>query len=90
MPEPLRTDAGRRAGLFDNALADYLWSRAVVLVGPTMATVGLSLQVPVAMVVDPIVHDHGWWSRWYSCMLELLGASAILAGFFSLNAATFK
>lgn len=33
------------AGLFDNTLADYLWSRAVLLIGPTIATVALQLQV---------------------------------------------
>ncbi|KAK9813135.1 hypothetical protein WJX72_009645 [[Myrmecia] bisecta] len=31
-------------GLFDNVLSDYLWARAVLLVGPTIATVGLSIQ----------------------------------------------
>jgi drug/metabolite transporter (DMT)-like permease len=75
-----------RAGLFDNALGDYLWSRAVLLVGPTIATVGTSLQVPIAMVVDPLVHTKGWWSTLPVCTLELLGASAILGGFFTINA----
>lgn len=32
-------------GLFDNVLSDYLWARAVLLVGPTIATVGISVQV---------------------------------------------
>ena len=74
-----------RAGLFDNALADYLWSKAVLLVGPTIATVGLSLQVPLAMVVDPLVYSHGWWSRWDVCALEVTGGAAILGGFFTIN-----
>jgi solute carrier family 35, member F5 len=76
------------AGLFDNALADYLWSRAVLLVGPTIATVGMQLQVPIAMVVDPLVHTRGWWSVRNVCMLELLGAAAILGGFFTIDAQT--
>lgn len=80
-----------RAGLFDNALADYLWSKAVILVGPTIATVGLSLQVPMAMVAEPLASSFGitsgagWWSRWDVCALELLGASSILGGFFAIN-----
>lgn len=40
------------AGLFDNTLADYLWSKAVILIGPTMATVALQLQV------RSILHAH--------------------------------
>jgi drug/metabolite transporter (DMT)-like permease len=73
------------SGLFDNALADYLWSRAILLVGPTIATVGLQLQVPVSMMLDPLVHQEGWWSRWNSCALEIFGAIIILSGFFALE-----
>ena len=88
----IQPDLGREsaqcAGLFDNALADYLWSRAVLLVGPTIATVGTSLQIPMAMVLDPIVHTKGWWSTARGCSLELLGAGAVLAGFFTINASS--
>ena len=73
------------AGLFDNTLSDYLWSRAVLLVGPTIATVGLQLQVPMVMAADPLLHAEGWWSRWDASVLEVGGAAAILFGFFTLN-----
>lgn len=76
--------------MFDNAIADYLWSRAVLLVGPTIATVGMSLQVPMAMLVEPLVHATGWWSRAGVCSLELLGAAGILGGFFAINTETAK
>jgi drug/metabolite transporter (DMT)-like permease len=76
------------AGLFDNALADYLWSRAVLLIGPTIASVGLSLQVPIAMLVEPILISEGWWNHWLECALELTGAGAILAGFFVVTYAS--
>jgi drug/metabolite transporter (DMT)-like permease len=78
------------SGLFDNALADYLWSRAILLVGPTIATVGLQLQVPVSMMLDPLVHEKGWWSKWNSCLLEVCGAIVILSGFFALEVASEK
>lgn len=31
-------------GLISNVMSDYFWARAVLLVGPTVATVGLSIQ----------------------------------------------
>lgn len=31
-------------GLVSNVLSDYFWARAVLLCGPTVATVGLSIQ----------------------------------------------
>ena len=43
-------------GLFDNVLSDYLWARAVVLTSPTVATIGLSLTIPMAIVSDGIFH----------------------------------
>jgi hypothetical protein len=75
----------RSSGLFDNTLADYLWSRAVMLIGPTLATVALQLQVPMAMMVDPLLKVSGWWSSATAAVLELTGAAGILAGFFWLN-----
>jgi hypothetical protein len=35
------------AGLLDNVCADYLWARAVLLVGPTIASAGMTIQVCV-------------------------------------------
>ncbi|KAF5831487.1 hypothetical protein DUNSADRAFT_13045 [Dunaliella salina] len=35
-------------GLLDYVLSDYLWARAVLLIGPTVATLGLSIQIPIA------------------------------------------
>jgi len=41
-------------GLADNVLSDYFWARAVVLTSPTVATVGLSLTVPLAFITDSV------------------------------------
>lgn len=41
-------------GLFDNALSDYLWARAVVLTSPTIASICLSLTIPMAFALDAL------------------------------------
>ena len=41
-------------GLADNVLSDLLWAQAILLTSPTVATVGLSLTVPLAMLADLI------------------------------------
>ena len=43
-------------GLLDNVLSDYLWMRAVLLTSPTVASVGLTLTVPIAFVTDLMLH----------------------------------
>jgi solute carrier family 35, member F5 len=60
----------------------------VLLIGPTIASVGLSLQVPIAMLVEPMLRAEGWWSHWLECALELTGAGGILAGFFVVTYAS--
>jgi len=44
-------------GLFDDVISDYLWARAMILTTPTVATVGLSLTVPFAIISDMIFHQ---------------------------------
>jgi solute carrier family 35, member F5 len=39
-------------GLLDNVLADLLWARAIALTSPTLATVALSLTIPLALLSD--------------------------------------
>jgi solute carrier family 35 protein F5 len=36
--------------LFDDVIADYLWARSVLLTSPTVATVGLSMTIPMAIL----------------------------------------
>ncbi|KAF0682829.1 Aste57867_25128 [Aphanomyces stellatus] len=43
-------------GLFDNVLSDYLWALAMIYTTPTVATIGLSLTVPFAILSDGIFH----------------------------------
>ena len=39
-------------GLFDNVLSQYFWAYSVLLTSPTVATVGLSLTIPMAIASD--------------------------------------
>ena len=66
-------------GIFDNVLSDYLWARSVVLTTPTVATVGLSLTVPLAFASD-FVLGHG-----APDFLSTLGAFGVIGGFVLCN-----
>jgi hypothetical protein len=49
-------------GLVDNVLSDYLWARAVLLTSPTTASVGLSMQIPMAAIAE-VVLGHATWLK---------------------------
>eukprot|EP00891_Asterochloris_glomerata_P007550 jgi/Astpho2/7550/Aster-02456 len=72
-------------GLFDNVLSDYLWARAVLLIGPTIATVGLSVQIPLAVVAEMLLKSPPWLRSASSAVLILLGALAVIAGFLGVT-----
>jgi len=65
-------------GMFDNVLSQYLWARAVMLTSPTVATVGLSLTIPLAIVSDSLRRLA--ISRW-----QLVAAFFVLMGFVLVN-----
>jgi hypothetical protein len=54
--------------------------------GPTLATSGLALQVPVAVVSDAILKHPAWMDSTLTTIVTLLGGCVILAAFFGLNA----
>jgi solute carrier family 35 protein F5 len=43
-------------GFVDNVLSDLLWAWAIQLTSATLATVGLALTIPTAMVADLLIH----------------------------------
>ncbi|KAF3337052.1 vacuolar membrane protein [Carex littledalei] len=65
-------------GLLDNVLSDYLWAKAINLTTTTVATAGLTIQVPIAAVVDSIT-GHA------PHLLDYVGAAAVLVGFAGIN-----
>lgn len=65
-------------GLLDNVLSDYLWAKAVLLTTTTVATAGLTIQVPLAAIVDTIIGNAPH-------LMDYLGAVAVMIGFVGIN-----
>jgi putative MATE family efflux protein len=65
-------------GVFDNVLSQFLWAKAVILTSPTVATVGLSLTIPLAVLSDLLRGiDLSIWS--------LVSALLVVMGFLAVN-----
>lgn len=65
-------------GLLDNVLSDYLWAKAVLLTTTTVATAGLTIQVPLAAVVDSVTGNA-------PKLMDYIGAAAVMVGFAGIN-----
>lgn len=65
-------------GLLDNVLSDYLWAKAILLTTTTVATAGLTIQVPLAAFVDSVMGNA-------PRLMDYLGALAVLIGFAGIN-----
>jgi solute carrier family 35 protein F5 len=65
-------------GFGDNFLSDWLWGKAIQLTSPTVATVGISLTIPMAMVGD-------WLYAGSAPNVNTIVASvAVIAGFIAV------
>ena len=62
-------------GLLDNVLSDVLWARAIQLTSPTLATVALTMTIPVAMFSDVLLHAA------LPSPLALFGGIIVMGGF---------
>ncbi|KAJ0440268.1 putative EamA domain-containing protein [Helianthus annuus] len=65
-------------GLLDNVLSDYLWAKAVLLTTTTVATAGLTIQVPLAAMVDTVMGNAPGF-------MDYIGAAAVMVGFAGIN-----
>jgi len=72
-------------GLIDNLFTDYLWSFAVLHIGPTAANVGLSIETPIVAVVDLMTGNATYLANSKSAALSISGAIVILFGFVGLK-----
>lgn len=72
-------------GIFDNVLSEIFWAKAILLVGPTVATAGLSLQVPVAFIISLLIGRLNLVEEPLTAVAMLAGAVVILLGFYDLN-----
>lgn len=59
-------------------LSDYLWAKAVLLTTTTVATAGLTIQVPLAAIVDSVTGNAPH-------LMDYLGAVAVMIGFVGIN-----
>ncbi|KAJ9184049.1 hypothetical protein P3X46_007831 [Hevea brasiliensis] len=66
-------------GFIGSVLSDYFWALCVVWTTPLVATLGMSLTIPLAMVADMVIHG-----RHYSA-IYILGSIQVFAGFVIAN-----
>lgn len=66
--------------LVGSVISDYFWALSVVWTTPLVATLGLSLTIPLAMVADMVIHG-----RSYS-LVYVLGSLQVFGGFLIANA----
>ncbi|KAK4712180.1 hypothetical protein R3W88_006693 [Solanum pinnatisectum] len=65
-------------GMFDNVLSDLLWAKAILLTSTTVATAGLTIQVPLAAIVDSLTGNA-------PPIMDYIGAAAVMVGFAGIN-----
>ena len=75
-------------GLFDNVLSDYLWAKAVLLTSPSVATIGMSLTVPLAVVSDMLLPCRWLIDAAAPTGLSALAAISVVSGFVVINLAS--
>lgn len=66
-------------GFVGSVLSDYFWALCVVWTTPLVATLGMSLTIPLAMVADMVIHG-----RHYSAVY-ILGSVQVFSGFVIAN-----
>lgn len=69
-------------GLVDNVLSDYLWAKAVLYTTPTVATVGLSITIPMALLTD------FWLHGTIPSLFAVIGSLLVIVGFCVINYAS--
>lgn len=66
-------------GFVGSVLSDYFWALSVVWTTPLVATLGMSLTIPLAMIADMMIHGRG-----YSAVY-IFGCIEVFAGFVIAN-----
>ncbi|XVF89434.1 hypothetical protein PTKIN_Ptkin19aG0129900 [Pterospermum kingtungense] len=66
-------------GFVGSVLSDYFWALSVVWTTPLVATLGLSLTIPLAMIADMVIHG-----RHFSAVY-IFGCIQVFAGFVIAN-----
>jgi solute carrier family 35 protein F5 len=71
-------------GIVGTVLSDYLWVLALLLVSPVVATVGLSLTIPLTLIADSVINPSMHFS-----VLYIVGALFTILGFILVNTSSF-
>ncbi|GLT29585.1 hypothetical protein SLA2020_237520 [Shorea laevis] len=66
-------------GFVGSVLSDYFWALSVVWTNPLVATLGMSLTIPLAMIADMVIHN-----RHFSAVY-IFGCVQVFAGFIIAN-----
>eukprot|EP01130_Rhizamoeba_saxonica_P004774 TRINITY_DN1941_c0_g1_i1.p2 TRINITY_DN1941_c0_g1~~TRINITY_DN1941_c0_g1_i1.p2 ORF type:complete len:180 (-),score=23.37 TRINITY_DN1941_c0_g1_i1:60-599(-) len=69
-------------GVFGTVLSDLLWGFAVLLTSPLITTLGISLTIPLALVVDIFLNDKHFVGAYF------VGSVLVVLGFFVVNVST--
>ncbi|KAK9682905.1 hypothetical protein RND81_10G105700 [Saponaria officinalis] len=78
-PKPSTAKTVLLNGFVGNFISDYIWAVSVVWTSPLVATLGMTLTIPLAMVADMVIHG-----RHYS-LIYSIGCILVLAGFVLAN-----
>jgi len=82
--EPIKLPDWDTVGLltltgFVNILSDYFWARSILLTSPLIASVGLCLTIPLALLSD------FFFSHVNETQLYILGSACVVVGFVLVN-----
>jgi solute carrier family 35 protein F5 len=66
-------------GFFGSVISDFLWAHTVLLTSPLIATLGLALTIPLAVLADFVFAQRSFHP------LYLLGSLAVVSGFLLVN-----
>ena len=66
-------------GICNSVLSDYLWARAVILTSATVATIGMSFTIPLAIISDYFIQHKA------PTLFSVFGALFVVIGFMLVN-----
>ena len=70
--------------ILGTVISDYCWAKSVVLLGPLLTTLGISMTIPISMVVDAFYEEKQFSALYF------LGSSFILVSFLTLSYMDYK